>query len=79
MSSLLLQSVQKRPLDLGRLCAGLQLQLPVYPHLLLRRSSIATGLKEKKILTSRLSGVVKTYAKIYYSEEKLADVNLTLL
>ena len=28
----------------SRLCAGPQLQLPVFPHLLLRRSPIATGL-----------------------------------
>ena len=28
----------------SRLCAGPQLQLPVFPHLLLRRSHIATGL-----------------------------------
>ena len=36
---------ERRPYDLSRLCAGLRLQLPVYPHLLLRRSPIATGLE----------------------------------
>ena len=28
----------------SRLCACLQLQLPVFPHLLFRRSPVATGL-----------------------------------
>ena len=35
---------KRRPYGLNRLCAGLRLQLPVYPHLLLRRSPVATGL-----------------------------------
>ena len=39
-----LGSSGRRPYGLSRLCAGLRLQLPVYPHLLLRRSPIATGL-----------------------------------
>ena len=33
---------ERRPYGLSRPCAGLRLQLPVYPHLLLRRSPIAT-------------------------------------
>ena len=32
------------PYGLSRLCAGLWLQLPVYPHLLLGHSPVATGL-----------------------------------
>ena len=33
---------EERPSGLSRLCAGLQLQLPVFPHLLLHRSSNAS-------------------------------------
>jgi hypothetical protein len=39
-----LVTARERPLGLGRLCAGLRLQLPVHPHLLCRRSPVATGL-----------------------------------
>ena len=34
-----------RPYDLSRLCVGVRLRLPVYPHLPLRRLHIATGLE----------------------------------
>ena len=37
-------SSDRRPYGLSRLCVGLWLQLPVYPHLLLGHSPVATGL-----------------------------------
>ena len=39
------ESRKGQPQALSHLCAGLRLQLPVYPHLLLCHSPIATGLE----------------------------------
>ena len=45
---LLLTPTEKQSYGLSRLCAGLRVQLPVYPHLLLCRSPNATGLGDQE-------------------------------
>ena len=47
--------VDERPYGLSRLCAGLRLRLPVYPHLSLRRSPITTGLGDDEMMGCRMT------------------------
>ena len=46
---MLLHVIEERPYGLSRLCAGLQLRLPVYPHLPLRCFPVATGLEDDEV------------------------------
>ena len=79
---------RKRPLELSRLCAGLQLQLPVCPtpaasplaHR--HRTLYVCGCKCDEIVVYASACVLRNKMtcamKLDYSEEEVRNVNLTL-